>query len=56
MENSERLGGHALPGIEPGSSRLPVLSTEPHNHWWGQGRTIWTSLRKNMGTNLKNHE
>ena len=28
-ENSERLGGQVLPGIEPGTSRLPALSAEP---------------------------
>ena len=33
-ENSERLGRQARPGIEPGTSRLPVLSTEPLRHWW----------------------
>ena len=35
-ENSERLGRQARPGIEPGISRLPVLSAEPLCHWWGK--------------------
>ena len=29
-ENSERLGRQARPEIEPDTSRLPALSTEPH--------------------------
>ena len=32
MENSERLGQQARPGIEPGISRLPALSAEPLRH------------------------
>ena len=35
-ENSERLGRQALPGIESGTSRLPVTSAEPLSHWWVQ--------------------
>ena len=35
-ENSERLGQQAQPGIETGTSRLPVLSAEPLRHWWGE--------------------
>ena len=34
MENSERLGRQAQPGIEPDAFRLPVLSAEPLSHWW----------------------
>ena len=34
-ENSKRLGGEARPGIEPGTSRLPVLSAEPLHQMWG---------------------
>ena len=37
-ENSERLGRQAGLGIEPGTSRLPALRTEPHRHWWGHKR------------------
>ena len=32
-ENSERLGRQERPGIEPGTSRLPVLRAEPLGHW-----------------------
>ena len=32
-ENSERLGRQAAQGIEPGTSRQPVLSAEPFRHW-----------------------
>ena len=35
MENSERLGRQARPGIEPGTSRLPALNVEQLHHWWG---------------------
>ena len=35
MENSERLGRQVRLGIEPGTSCLPVLSTEPLRQWWG---------------------
>ena len=35
MENSERLGGQARSGTEPGTSRLPLLSAEQLRHWWG---------------------
>ena len=34
MEISERPGRQARPGIEPRTSRLPVLSSEPLRHWW----------------------
>ena len=34
MENSERLGQQAREGIEPVTSRLPVLNAEPLGHWW----------------------
>ena len=43
-ENSKRLGRQARPGIESGTSRLPALSAEPRSHWWGQRRTVWTSM------------
>ena len=33
-ENSKQLDGQAA-GIEPGTSRQPVLSAEPLSHWWG---------------------
>ena len=36
-ENSERLGRQARPGIEPGTSRLPVFE---RSYWWSQGRTV----------------
>ena len=36
MENFERLGRQARPGIESGTSRLPVLNAEPFDHWWGK--------------------
>ena len=32
----KQLGQHAQPGIEPGISCLPALSTEPLSNWWGQ--------------------
>ena len=32
QENSERLGRQAQPGIEPGTSHLPILSAEPLHH------------------------
>ena len=35
-ENSERLGPQARPGIEPGTSRLPVCEC---SYWWSQERT-----------------
>ena len=35
-ENSERLGQQARSGIEPGTSRLPVLNAEPLRHFRGQ--------------------
>ena len=44
MENSERLGRQARPGNESGNSRLPVFSLEWRSLWWGQGRTVWTSI------------
>ena len=31
-EDSKRLGSQARPGIEPGTSRVPVLSKEPLGH------------------------
>ena len=34
-ENSKRLGQLALPKIELGTSRKPVLSAESLRHWWG---------------------
>ena len=34
MKNSERLGRQALTGIEPDTSRLPVLGAEPVGYWW----------------------
>ena len=34
-ENSKQLGRQARPEIEPGTSRLPVLSSEPLHHLWG---------------------
>ena len=40
MENSERLGRQARPGIEPDTSRLPILNADLHSHWCGQGRTV----------------
>ena len=30
---SERLGRQVRPGIEPATSRLPVLSSESLSHW-----------------------
>ena len=38
-ENYKRLGQQAHPGIEPGTSRLSVLSAEPQGHWW-----VWLVL------------
>ena len=44
-ENSEWLGQQTRPGIEPGTSRLPVLNTEPPCHWWGPCNQAKTSLQ-----------
>ena len=41
MENSERLGRQARPGIEPGTSSLLVLSAEQLVHW--RGVVLWGS-------------
>ena len=43
-ENSKQLSQQARPGIEPCTSRQPVLSAEPRSHWWSQGRTALTSM------------
>ena len=51
MENSERLGRKARPGIETGTSRLPALSAEPLRHWWGGPlmiECVWQVLPKNL--------
>ena len=45
MENSERPGRQALPGIEPSNCRLPVSSTEPLRHWWGS-RAVEAMMRR----------
>ena len=34
-ENYEPLNRQARPGIEPGTSRTPALSTEELHYWWG---------------------
>ena len=34
-KNSERLSRQVRLGIEPGTSRQPVLSAELFSHWWG---------------------
>ena len=39
-ENSGRLGRQAPRVVKPGTSRLPVLSTERHTHLSGQERTV----------------
>ena len=41
MENFERLGRQARLRNEPGTSHLPVFE---RSHWWGQGRTVLTSM------------
>ena len=43
-ENSEPLDRQARLGIEPATSRLPVLSAEPLHHWWSDS---WPSEREN---------
>ena len=34
-ENSEQLGRQVRPGIEPGTSHLPILRKESLGHLWG---------------------
>ena len=44
MENSERLGLQVRPGIESGTSPLPVLRAEQHSHSWGPRTNSLTSM------------